>query len=121
MIRFGRSIAIVTAYDGSVVVVRERERAAVPDERVVDDLGDLHFQAIAELLLGEHVLLHRELAEAAAVAQHQLVDAPALLGGDLLLAQQDRSEAELLAVRAGVDERAVLEEEPRLAPVARDA
>jgi hypothetical protein len=59
-----------------------------------------------------------DLAEAPALAGHEGVDLLVLLARDAFLAEEDGAEAELLLIRAGVDQRAVVEEDVRLAAVA---
>ena len=110
----------MTAYGGTVGVVDEGESAAGPDEAVVDDLGDLHFEKVAKLFVGQQSLLHGELPEPSALGFHQAVDGVALLGGDVFLAQQDGAQPERLLIRAGVDDRAVVEVDGGLVRAARE-
>src|SRR5688500_2745352 len=98
----------------------ERELPPTPDEAVVHDLRDLHFEVIPELGFSERPLLHGELPELAAIALHEAVDAVPLLAGDPFLAKQDRPETELLLIRAGVNERALIEKEVGLFVVVCD-
>jgi len=85
-------------------ILTESKASFRPDERVVHDFGDLHLERLVDLLVGEDSFLNRDLTEAAALTAHRGVDVLLLLTRDLLLSNEQGAEAELLLVRAGVDE-----------------
>ena len=109
MMRLDRSMEIVTAWAADRSR-REGERAARPDESVEEDLGDLDFQEIVDLLLGE---------DACSTAISPKRPPPRTMGssmrrpvrGDLVLAQQNRSEPERLLAGPGVDDLSDAEED----------